>query len=156
MTQVAGRAGRGDREGRVIVQTFTPDNFALTSAARHDYRGFYNKEIQVREYMNYPPFTDLIMVEFTATDEALAVNTASACREYLQRCRLEDGKETIFDPRESYSFKGKDSYRYYILIKCPKGLRNMYVHCISSFGDNLVKNKIDCTMIIDVNPYGTL
>ena len=68
----------------------------------------------------------------------------------------EDGKETIFDPRESYSFKGKDSYRYYILIKCPKGLRNMYVHCISSFGDNLVKNKIDCTMIIDVNPYGTL
>ena len=156
VTQVAGRAGRGDREGRVIVQTFTPDNFALTSAARHDYRGFYNKEIQVREYMNYPPFTDLIMVEFTATDEALAVNTASACREYLQRCRLEDGKETIFDPRESYSFKGKDSYRYYILIKCPKGLRNMYVHCISSFGDNLVKNKIDCTMIIDVNPYGTL
>ena len=156
VTQVAGRAGRGDREGKVIVQTFTPDNFALTCAARHDYKSFYNTEIQLREYMNYPPFTDLITAEFTSTDENLAIKTAFACKEYLHRCRLEDGKETIFDPKESNTFKGKESYRYYIFIKSPKGLRNKYVHCINSFGDNLIKNKIDCSMIIDVNPYSTL
>lgn len=156
VTQVAGRAGRGDREGRVIVQTFTPDNFALKSAAKHDYMSFYNTEIQLREYMSYPPFTDLIMVEFTSSDEKLAMSVAADCRKYLHLCNLEDGHETIFEPKESYNFKGKDSFRYYILIKCPKGLRNRYVHCIRVFGDHLMKNKIECNMIIDVNPYSSL
>ncbi|MDD6043917.1 MAG: primosomal protein N' [Eubacteriaceae bacterium] len=156
VTQVAGRAGRGDERGRVIVQTFSPDNFALKAAAHHDYICFYDREIQARELMNYPPFSDLICVEFTSTDEMLAYNTAASCKRYLQKCNLENGRETIFDPKESFAFKGKDSFRYCILIKCPKGLRNEYVYYINAFGDNILKNKIDCNMIIDVNPYSTI
>lgn len=155
VTQVAGRAGRGDDEGLVIVQSYTPDNFALATAAEHDYEGFFSQEIRMREFMDYPPFTDLILVEFTSEDEQLAMQTAENCQRYLMKCPIEQDENHIFSPKLSSNFKGKDSFRYYILIKCPKGLRNKYIYYINSFGTLLVKQKIDCNMIIDVNPYST-
>lgn len=155
VTQVAGRAGRGDEEGLVIVQSYTPDNFALTTAADHDYENFFETEIQLRGFMDYPPFTDLILVEFTSDYEQIAMNTAENCRSYLLKSPIENEENEIFAPKLSSHFKGKDSYRYYILIKCPKGLRNKYIHYIDCFGNELVKQKIDCNMTIDVNPYST-
>lgn len=155
VTQVAGRAGRGDEEGLVIVQSYTPDNFALTTAANHDYESFFEMEIQMRGFMDYPPFTDLILVEFTSENEKLAMQTAEDCRSYLLKCPIENEAEQIFAPKLATSFKGKDSYRYHILIKCPKGLRNKYIYYINCFGSRLVKQKIDCNLIIDVNPYST-
>ena len=155
VTQVAGRAGRGEEEGLVIVQSYTPDNFALTTAANHDYQSFFETEIQVRGFMDYPPFTDLILVEFTSEDERLAMITAEECRNYLLGSPIDNDANQIFAPKLSSHFKGKDSFRYYILIKCPKGLRNQYIHYISCYGSRLVKEKKDCNMIIDVNPYST-
>lgn len=155
VTQVAGRAGRGEEEGLVIVQSYTPDNFALITAANHDYEGFFDMEIQMRNFMDYPPFTDLILVEFTSENESLAMDAAEGCRTYLLKCPIENGADQIFAPKLSTNFKGKDSFRYYILIKCPKGLRNQYIYYINSYGSGLVKKKIDCNMIIDVNPYST-
>lgn len=154
VTQVAGRAGRGDEEGLVIVQSYTPDNFALTTAAEHDYEKFFETEIKIREFMDYPPFTDLISVEFTSTQEKEALQTAERCKAYLTDRKLPGGDQ-IFSPKLSYHFKGKDSFRYYILIKCPKGFRNQYIHYIGLFGDMLVKNRSSCAMVIDVNPYST-
>ena len=155
VTQVAGRAGRGEEEGLVIVQSYTPDNFALTTAAEHDYQGFFETEIRVRGFMDYPPFTDLILVEFTSDDEQTAMKSADDCRTYLLNSPIENEPNQIFAPKLSTHFKGKDSYRYYILIKCPKGLRNKYIHYIHCYGSELVKNKIDCNLTIDVNPYST-
>ena len=155
VTQVAGRAGRGEEEGLVIVQSYTPDNFALTTAAEHDYEGFFETEIRVRAFMDYPPFTDLILVEFTSEKEDTAMATAEGCRSYLLKCPIENEENQIFAPKLSAHFKGKDSFRYYILIKCPKGLRNQYIHYIQCYGSELVKSKIDCNLTIDVNPYST-
>ena len=155
VTQVAGRAGRGDQEGLVIVQSYTPDNFALTTAAAHDYHSFFETEIQIRGFMDYPPFTDLILVEFTSDHEQTAMEAAENCRNYLLKSPIENEAEQIFAPKLSSHFKGKDSYRYYILIKCPKGLRNKYIYYIHCFGSELVKNRIDCNLTIDVNPYST-
>ncbi len=155
VTQVAGRAGRGDKEGLVIVQSYTPDNFALQTAAGHDYEEFFQTEIRVRQFMDYPPFTDLIMVEFTSKEERLALKTAETCRQYLMASAIDGASEQVFSPKISSHFKGKDSYRYYILIKCPKGLRNKYIYYINSYGEHLIKQRIDCNMIIDVNPYST-
>ena len=56
LTQVAGRAGRGETPGRVVLQTFFPDHYAIQFAAAHDYHGFYEKEIRFRSWMHYPPF----------------------------------------------------------------------------------------------------
>ncbi|MCI5688242.1 MAG: primosomal protein N' [Emergencia sp.] len=155
VTQVAGRAGRGDEEGYVIVQSYTPDNFALTTAANHDYEGFFEMEVSIRQMMDYPPFSDLILVEFTDEKEEAAFEAADNCRSYLIRCGIEE-ESSIFAPKPSYHFKGKDSFRYFILIKCPKGLRNKYIYCICCFGENLKKNRDSCAMTIDVNPYSTI
>lgn len=155
VTQVAGRAGRGDEVGRVIVQSYTPDNFALVTAANHDYQSFFNMEIQVRAFMEYPPFTDLILVEFTDEKAEAALQAAEDCRKYLLSLRLQEEKENIFSPKLSYHFKGKDSFRYYILIKCPKGLRNQYVYYIRRFGEALAAERKECSVTIDVNPYST-
>ena len=154
VTQVAGRAGRGNREGLVVVQSYTPDNFALQAARDYDYKGFFKKEIAVRQLMDYPPFTDLILVEFTSEKEADALCAAENCRRFLLACDIEEHSE-IFSPKLSQHFKGKNSVRYYILIKSPKGCRNKYIYYIDAFGANLVKQKSSCTMVIDVNPYST-
>jgi primosomal protein N' (replication factor Y) len=125
------------------------------TAANHDYQGFFQQEIQLRGFMDYPPFSDLILVECTSEDEQLAKRTAEDCRQYLLKCPIENEAEKIFPPKPVTHFKGKDSFRYSILIKCPKGLRNKYIYYIHAFGNGLVKHKIDCNLIIDVNPYST-
>lgn len=73
LTQVAGRAGRGTTPGRVVLQTYFPDHYAVQFAARHDYRGFFEKEIKFRNWMKYPPFTALanILIRSDQLDDAL-------------------------------------------------------------------------------------
>jgi primosomal protein N' (replication factor Y) len=73
LTQVAGRAGRGDTPGKVVLQTYFPDHYAVQFAAKHDYCGFYEKEIKFRNWMKYPPFTALanVLIRSDQLDDAL-------------------------------------------------------------------------------------
>lgn len=155
VTQVAGRAGRGDKRGKVVVQSYTPENFALQAAAGHDYQGFFRQEVVVRQFMGYPPYTDLILVEFTAEEEQDALTQAEKCLEYLKQAEL-PGADQIFEPRMSTTFKGSGSVRYQFLIKCPKGERNRYIYYIRYFGDQMVRKRVKCNLTIDVNPYSTI
>ena len=155
ITQAAGRSGRGHEQGSVIIQTYEPNNFVLEESAQHNYEGFYKKEIRLREFMNYPPYSDLIMVNFTAEDEDLAFSTGNRCKVYMENALCEEDKNQILMPRLSQTFKGKDAYRYYIYIKCPKGQRNKYVYYLENFKNILVKERIDCNMDLDINPYST-
>ena len=152
VTQAAGRSGRGKERGRVIIQTFTPDNFALIAAKNSDYEQFFGKEVKFRQMMDYPPFTDIIVAEFTSDKEETAVNMADECRAYLIRAGLPES-DKIFAPHISDSFKGQSSYRYHILVKCPKDARNKYIYYLTYFGDKMERDKTGCTMTIDVNPY---
>lgn len=154
VTQVAGRAGRGSGEGKVIVQSYTPDNFALRAAADYDYAGFYAQEVEIRKFMDYPPFSDLILVEFTAGKEDTVMKTAEDLRQYLVRCNVGEARQ-IFSPKLSEHFKGKESVRSYILIKSEKGLRNRYMHCISEFIRQRIQREKDIAITVDVNPYST-
>ncbi len=177
VTQAAGRSGRGKERGRVIIQTFTPDNFALTAAKSGSYEDFFGKEIKFRQMMDYPPYTDLIAAEFTSEDEKQAIDAAEECRNYLIRAGL-PGSDRIFAPRLTDSFRGQAQksasssapvsgkasdegvrqvagFRYHILIKSPKDARNKYIYYLSHFGDRMVSNIKGCTMTIDVNPYST-
>ncbi|MBR2548171.1 MAG: primosomal protein N', partial [Eubacterium sp.] len=156
VTQASGRSGRGKERGRVIIQTFTPDNFALTAAKDSSYEDFFEKEIKFRQMMDYPPFTDLIAAEFTSDDEKMAMDAAEECRNYLIRAGL-PGADHIFAPRITEAFKGQpgSSFRYHILIKSPKDSRNKYIYYLSNFGDKMVNSKRGCVMTIDVNPYSS-
>lgn len=157
ITQVAGRAGRGDEKGLVIVQTYSPDSDAIKLASTYDFNQFYKGEIMMRELMSYPPFTDLIMVEFLSNSYDTAEGVANTCISFLKKCNINSDDNNIFAPKLSTVFKGnKESYRFYILIKSPKELRNKYVYCIDEFRNRVVKAKMDCTIVIDVNPYSVI
>ena len=78
LTQVAGRAGRGQARGRVVIQTYNPDHYAIRHAATQDYRAFFEEELAYRRELEYPPFTHLINVIFSADDAATVERTALA------------------------------------------------------------------------------
>ena len=157
ITQAAGRAGRGLKQGKVVIQTYEPDNYAIRCAAGNDYDRFYNIETNNRKIMDYPPFTDLIMVNFTAADEKQAAECLGNCRKYIQELQNEYGRlesAVMLSPRTAVNFKGEDK-RLYMLIKCPKGERNKYVFYLESFKKKLIYEGIACSMDLDINPYST-
>ena len=153
ITQVAGRAGRGAERGLVVVQTYDPDNYVFRHAMQHDYEGFFADERTLRSLMEYPPFGDIILVNFTAEDAQLALDTALRCKHYMERVLGSGETRRILLPKVSASFKGKDSFRQYLIIRCPRGKRNEYVYDLDHFGQILLQDKTDCSMHIDVNPY---
>ena len=86
LTQVAGRAGRGEVKGEVLVQTCSPFNPPIMFAAEHDYEGFYQEEIAVREELKYPPFGHMMIVHFRGEDPAEIMAEATALMEKIQPC----------------------------------------------------------------------
>ena len=152
VTQVAGRAGRGEKQGSVVIQSYDPENYAFKAAKNHDYGAFFEEEISLRSFMEYPPFGDIIMVNFTAEDEELAVNTAERCKTYMQKA-LGKEKNRVLSPKVALNFKGNDAFRQYIIVKCPEGERNRYVFLLDGFNKILMDEKSTVNMNIDVNPY---
>ena len=117
LTQVAGRAGRADRPGRVIVQTFVPDHYALAPVASHDYEGFYREEIAHREALGYPPFAGLTRVIIHAEEEAEA-REAAATLASEARSRIPDGAGIeLLGPAPAPLAKLRGRFRFMLLIK---------------------------------------
>ncbi len=117
--QVAGRAGRGLKAGKVIIQTYSPDNYVIQAAAKHDYLGFYNKEMDYRRRYNYPPFSQLVRLVYSHTDE-------ESCRLEAERVHdliLEEksGKRmaglTIIGPVPTFAFRARGKYRWQLFLR---------------------------------------
>ncbi len=155
ITQVAGRAGRGEGDGRVVVQTTDPGSFAVRSAAKYDYEGFYRGEIMERRIMKYPPFTDIIAVDTFSDDRKTALDQAEAVVRFLKKRGLEGSGGGIFGPREPRGPKLSKGQTYRILVKCPKKERNRYVYYLSLLSDNMASKKLR-PLSIDINPYGNV
>ena len=115
LTQVAGRAGRGDAPGKVVLQTFFPDHYAIQFAAAHDYRGFYDKEIRFRSWMRYPPFSALsnVLVRSHKLEDALA--WSGVLGKWFQSTRLE--RVRVMGPAAAAIVRLKTEYRYHFLLK---------------------------------------
>lgn len=114
LTQVGGRAGRGEDGGEVIIQTYTPDNYAIIAAAKHDYDKFYDEEIISRKELLFPPFTNLIKVVVRAKNEELTQKTASELAEAL---RQEDKDAMVAGPAPAPMARVRGYFRYNILLK---------------------------------------
>jgi primosomal protein N' (replication factor Y) len=119
LCQVAGRAGRGVKAGKVIIQTYSPDNYIIEAAAKHDYAAFYHKEISYRRRYNYPPFAQLIRLVYGHTNE-------QACRREAQRVyRLildEKGGECMTDfnvigPVPAFASRLRGNYRWQLFLR---------------------------------------
>jgi len=119
LAQVSGRAGRGDIEGRIVVQTVTPAHPAITFAARHDFEGFAASEMRMRQELGYPPFGRLLRAVFEDEDEARAEEGARACAADL-RPFVTDGA-VLLGPAEAPIARLRGRFRRHLLIKAPAG-----------------------------------
>ncbi|WP_293352308.1 MULTISPECIES: primosomal protein N' [unclassified Microcoleus] len=121
LTQVAGRAGRGDDPGRVIIQTYTPEHRVVQAVRRHEYAGFVETELAERAALNYPPSGRLILLRLSSVDAAevavTAVQLASACQDYIQRLSV-PGCEML-GPAPAAIMRVANRYRWQILLKLP-------------------------------------
>jgi primosomal protein N' (replication factor Y) len=151
LTQVAGRAGRHHLPGKVVIQTYLPDHYAILAAAQHDYQKFYDEEIKVREEAQFPPFVDLIRLIFAAGKEALAEETAGNFAQKLKPILPKDC--VVLGPAQSPIAKVRGKYRYHILIKAKK-----LKECVRVLRQRLDSMPLprDVNLTIDVDPQNML
>lgn len=114
LTQAAGRAGRGSVPGRVVIQTYQPDNYAIKYAAGQDYKGFYAEEISYREVLRYPPCEHMLSIQISSEDEDEALALCGDLRELIRR---KDSGLFVIGPAKGALSKLRDSYRYVLYGK---------------------------------------
>ncbi len=118
LTQVAGRAGRGDEPGRVVIQTFAPTHYAIAPVATHDYETFYRAELAHREPLGYPPFGRLALVRVSAKEAAAAAEAARSLADVARAAASASGAGVeVLGPAEAAIARLRDRYRYQILLK---------------------------------------
>jgi primosomal protein N' (replication factor Y) len=152
LTQVIGRAGRAGTGGRAVIQTFSPDNDVIALACRQDYDSFYEREIQLRRSLSFPPFCDMVQVTLSAEDEQ---TLASAAKAFADECvslassKYSDQPMVIFGPHEAQTYKAQEKYRMRLIIKCRlnKKTREYFSHLLCKYAQ-----KNDIALSLDFNP----
>ena len=145
LSQVSGRSGRGDKEGKVIIQTYNSDHYAIKLAKYQDYIGFFNEEMKLRKKLFYPPYSYIISIKVMSSDYELASKESS----YLAKKLKENIKSEVLGPSTSYAFKVKNVYKFGIIIKYKKD-NTIYPYlkqCLDYYKSN---NKVNID--IDFNP----
>ncbi len=148
LTQVAGRAGRGETPGKVVLQTFFTDHYAIQFAAAHDYRGFYEKEARFRRWMHYPPFNAVsnVIVRSSKLDEALT--WSGMLGKWFESTRLEGVR--VMGPAAAPIVRLKTEYRYHFLLKSASRERMNTV--LRAMIEHAVEKKIPRTnLVVDVD-----
>jgi primosomal protein N' (replication factor Y) len=125
LCQVAGRAGRGVKAGKVIIQTYSPDNYIIEAAARHDYLGFYYKEIDYRRRYNYPPFSQLVRLVYSHTNEELCRREAERVYRLIldERAREDMVSFNMIGPVPAFAFRARGRYRWQLFLRGPDSTR---------------------------------
>ncbi|GFO67763.1 primosomal protein N' [Geomonas limicola] len=154
VTQVMGRAGRGDRPGRVLVQTLAPEHYALSHAVAHDYEGFYDQEIAFREEVGYPPFAHLAALTFSGIDSRQTEQSAQEAARLLRKIKGEVRlRVEILGPVTAPLGKVRGRYRWQILVKGRERseLHRVLFHLRGSFS-----HPSTIRLVIDVDPVEML
>ncbi len=116
LTQVVGRAGRGSKDGRAVIQTFTPENEVIASAARQDYNAFYRNEIRMRRARRYPPFADVFTLTISGQNEGEVLRAAVQLREGMRQAvscpGAADPQTELLGPAPAPVLKVNNRYRY--------------------------------------------
>ncbi len=154
LTQVAGRAGRGSIDGRVIVQTYNTDEYSILAACKQDFIGFYKQEIMIRQRLDYPPFTNVAVITFSGRrDREIFVIGNTIKQELMQNCPPDF---SILGPSRCPIPKIANKYRWRIVIKARD--KDLLIDQLTTMSDKSwkkVKDE-DVMMSIDINPYNML
>ena len=150
LTQVAGRAGREQLEGNVIIQTYNPENFAIQCAKEQNYDKFYNTEIALREQLKYPPFSDIILIGFSSLNENEVKQIAEKTYQYFRKM-FNTEEFNVLKPMPSPIDKIQNRFRWRIIIKGimtenANGILNEY---LQKFYNCTYKNT---KVTIEINP----
>ena len=153
LTQVAGRAGRGDLPGRVLIQTYYPEHYAIQDAVRQDYLAFYERELHFRRMMAYPPFTSLANVIVRDAKLENAIRWSRRLSEYFSP---QDGKGVrILGPASAPLARLKKEHRYQFLLKSPK--RSVLTKLLSGAMAFCEKEEIPQTaVVVDMDPLSLM
>ena len=117
ITQVAGRAGRGEKQGKVVIQTYTPEHYSLEYAVNYDYEGFYDKEFTVRALMKYPPFGKILLINGISKKEELLKNFMHKIFNVIKPLAEKELDVDVLGPIPCLVSKVKENYRWQIVIK---------------------------------------
>lgn len=117
ITQAAGRAGRGEQPGKVVIQTYKPEHYAIKAAAEQDYSYFYKEEEAYRGLMKYPPEWNMMVVLMVSSDEAFLDQMAEDICDYIRSCSVDDRNMKIIGPSAPVIAKIRDIYRRVVYIK---------------------------------------
>lgn len=157
LTQVVGRAGRGDTPGRAIIQTMVPEHQVIKLAAQQDYDGFYNLEIPLRRVQNVPPFGDVATVTFTGREEASVLRGAAKFRDSLRACLEQPpyGAEncTVLGPAPCVVPKINYQFRFQLTLRCrmTRQLRLLLAYLLRQFKQDRLNRGVNA--YIDVNGF---
>ena len=160
LSQVAGRAGRGDQRGRVIIQTFNPDHYAVTTARYHDYSAFFDRERELRVQLGYPPFSYMACLRLQGNRKQKTAEMTERLGRGMNRIIQgwpKRGKEIqVLGPVEAPLSKLRGKYRWQIFVKS-KGtvLRHYFLNEVERLSTRMLKGT-GVQLVIDVDPYQML
>ncbi|MEG1255250.1 primosomal protein N' [Clostridium sp.] len=117
ITQVAGRAGRGSKEGKVILQTYSPENYSIIYASENNYKGFYEEEIAIRKLRDYPPFTKILCINLSSENEENLIKSIQTLADKIRMKIDKSDKIELLGPCPCGVSKMKNLYRWQIIIK---------------------------------------
>ena len=155
LTQVVGRAGRGDTPGRAIIQTLVPEHQVIRFAAAQDYDGFYDLEIKLRQVQKDPPFGDLATITFIGEEETAVLRGAAKFRDSLIACLKEPVYQeeicTVLGPAPCAVPKINYHFRYRLTLRCrmSRNLRLLIAHLLRQFSQDKMNRKVSA--FVDVN-----
>lgn len=151
ITQASGRAGRGDKPGSVYIQTYQPEDEIINYSAKSDYEGFFEKELEYRKRLGYPPFLAFGNLVLSNPDEALGREQIQEVKDFLLTLvpAVSDGSARVFGPGPAFVYKLRDRYRFQINIKArnKSGLADIFTRIQERFSDS------GFTMHTDIDPY---
>ena len=157
LTQVVGRAGRGDAPGRAVIQTMNPEHQVIKLAAKQDYDGFYDLEIGLRRLQGVPPFGDLVTITFTGQEETAVLRGAAKFRDSLMACLKEPSYEgehcTVLGPAPCPVPKINYNFRYRLTLRCvfSKQLRFLIASLLRQFSQDKLNRGVSA--FADVNGF---
>ena len=157
VTQVAGRAGRGELPGRVVIQTYNTEDFSILAACRHDYTAFYRQEIKIREKLGYPPFTNIAVIIVSSVNDRLCYNKAREVGKKLAEDFGSCGEgELLLGPVRAPLSKIKNRYRWRIVIKCDSLEKLIRMTGEIKDGARRSKDWKEIDLSMDINPVSML
>ncbi len=157
LTQVVGRAGRGESEGRAMIQTLVPEHQVIRLAAKQDYDGFYDLEINLRRVQNAPPFGDMACVTVTGQEEAAVLRGAAKFRDSLNACLRQPPYDieqcTVLGPAPCVVPKINYNFRYRLTLRCrmTRSLRLLLAHLLREFSKDKANRGVSA--FVDVNGF---